>query len=92
MSKKKSKGEAEAGQAPAEESQVRPDEVTDVKPKKKGKPAEGRRRRAGPGTAAPHPEEAAEPKRKMAIRVTRANWRSWRSSLSNSRNGSRSKD
>ena len=50
MSKKKSKGEEEAGQAPAEESQVRPDEVADVKPKKKGRADEGARRWMGPRT------------------------------------------
>ena len=68
MSKKKSKGEEEAGQAPAEESQVRPDEVADVKPKKKGKADEGAVAVDGVKNAAPHPEEAAKPKLKMALK------------------------
>ena len=68
MSKKKSKGEEEAGQAPAEESQVRPAEVADVKPKKKGKADEGAVAVDGAKNAAPHPEEAAKPKLKMALK------------------------
>ena len=68
MSKKKSKGEEEAGQAPAEESQVRPDEVADVKLKKKGKADEGAVSVDGAKNAAPHPEEAAKPKLKMDLK------------------------
>ena len=68
MSKKKSKGEDEAGQASAEESQVRPDEVADVKPKKKGKADEGAAPADGAKNAAPHPEEAAKPKLKMELK------------------------
>ena len=68
MSKKKSKGEEEAGQAPAEESQVRPAEVADVKPKKKGKADAGAVAVGGAKNAAPHPEEAAKPKLKMELK------------------------
>jgi len=68
MSKKKSKGEEEAGQAPADESQVRPAEVADVKPKKKGKADEGAVAVDGVKNAAPHPEEAAKPKLKMELK------------------------
>ena len=68
MSKKKSKGEDEAGQAPAEESQVRPDEVADVKPKKKGKADEGAASVDVAKNAVPHPEEAAKPKPKMELK------------------------
>jgi polyphosphate kinase 2 len=67
MSKKKSKGEEEAGQAPAVESQLRPDEVADVKPNKKGKADKGAAPVDGGRNAAPHPEEAAKPKLKMAL-------------------------
>ena len=68
MSKKKSKGEEEAGQAPAEESQVRPDEVADVKPRKKGRADEGDAPVDGAKNAAPHPEEATKPKPKMELK------------------------
>ncbi len=68
MSKKKSKGEDEAGQALAEESQVRPDEVADVKPKKKGKSDEGAASVDRAKDAAPHPEEVTKPKPKMELK------------------------
>ena len=68
MSKKKSKGEDEAGQASAEESQVRPDEVADVKPKKKGKADEGAVAVDGAKNAVPHPEEVTKPKSKMELK------------------------
>ena len=68
MSKKKSKGEEAAGSAPAEESQVRPDEVADVKPRKKGRADEGAAPVDGAKNAAPHPEEATKPKPKMELK------------------------
>src|SRR5512136_1855739 len=68
MSKKKSMGEEEAGQALAAGSQVRPGEVADVKPKKKVKADEGAATVDRAKEAAPHPEEAAKPKPKMELK------------------------
>ena len=68
MSKKKSKGEDEAGQVLAEGSQARPDEVADVKPKKKGKADAGAASAERTKNAEPHPEEVTKPKPKMALK------------------------
>ena len=70
MSKKKSKDEDEAGQALAEASQVRPDEVAAVKPKK-GKSDDSTAPVERAKNAEPHPEEAAKPKPKMDLALLR---------------------